>query len=73
VVVTIVTGPSVDVDVVEEDAELVIPLDVSPVGCTEAVEVVLTAELLSATHHRYCVVVLPCASVVTTVVLGATA
>lgn len=70
VVVIIVIGPPVDV---VEDAELMIPLEVSSVGCTDAVEVVVTAELLSATHHRYCVVVLPWASVVTTVVLGATA
>ena len=50
VVVIIVIGPSVDV---VEDAELMIPLEVSSVGCTDAVEVVVTAELLSATHHRY--------------------
>ena len=71
VVVTKVIGPFVDVAV--ETAEVTLSLDVSLVGCTDAVEVIVAAELVSATHHRYCVVVFPCASVVTTVALGATA
>lgn len=71
-VVTTVIGPSVDVVMLEE-AELRLFPDVSLVGSTDAVDVVVAAELVSATHHRYCVVVFPWASVVTIVLLGATA
>lgn len=70
-VVIMVIGPSVVV--VLEEAELALFPDVSLVGSTDAVDVEVAAELVSATHHTYCVVVFPWASVVTIVLLGATA